>query len=180
LATDEDNDEEDDDVTGEVVVKSSHQEYNARQVDDDDDKPVTEVFMQEHVVELMYKDLKETSITDDITDTEQHVSVRATPGGGQPPQLVEQSSSKEVSVESPVAASPPKVDTSNKFMFKVKATYAYDAKEIDELQFGKDDVIIVVEGSESEKEDLDEGWLIGIHEHTRRRGLFPENFTRRI
>ncbi len=165
-------DDEDEDED-EVVVKKSHQEFNGRQVDDDDDKPVTEVFMQEHVVELMYKNLKETSITDDITDTEQQVSSRA-----------DQSASLEKSketAESPVAvASPPKVDTSNRFMYKVRATYAYDAKEIDELQFNKDEVIIVVEGSESEKEELDEGWLIGIHENSRRRGLFPENFTRKI
>ncbi|CAF0851670.1 unnamed protein product [Brachionus calyciflorus] len=67
-----------------------------------------------------------------------------------------------------------------KYLYKVKATYAYDGKEIDELAFNKDDVIIVVDGTESEKEDLDEGWLIGIHELTNKRGLFPENFTKRI
>jgi hypothetical protein len=71
-------------------------------------------------------------------------------------------------------------DTSNKFLFRVRAQYAYDAKEIDELTFMKGDFIIVVEGSESEREDLDEGWLIGIHEATKRRGLFPENFSVRV
>lgn len=69
---------------------------------------------------------------------------------------------------------------SGKFLYKVKATYCYDPKEIDELAFGKDDIITVVDGTESEKEDLDEGWLIGIHELTNKRGLFPENFTKRI
>lgn len=65
-------------------------------------------------------------------------------------------------------------------LYKVKATYAYQAKEIDELSFVKEDVIKVVEGTESECEDLDEGWLIGIHEPSLKRGLFPANFTKRL
>lgn len=69
---------------------------------------------------------------------------------------------------------------SEKFLYKVKATYRYDPKEIDELAFDKEDVIAVVDGTESEKEDLDEGWLIGIHELSNKRGLFPENFTKKI
>lgn len=68
----------------------------------------------------------------------------------------------------------------NRCLYKVKATYAYDAKELDELSFVKEDIIDVVEGSESEKEDLDDGWLIGVHETSLKRGLFPENFTRRL
>lgn len=64
-------------------------------------------------------------------------------------------------------------------LFTVKATYAYDSKEIDELTFVKDDVIQVVDGTLSEKEELDDGWLIGIHLGTQKRGLFPENFTKR-
>jgi hypothetical protein len=65
-------------------------------------------------------------------------------------------------------------------LYTVRATYAYEAKEIDELTFTKDDIIQVVEGTASEKEDLDDGWLIGIHLVTLKRGLFPENFTKRI
>lgn len=65
-------------------------------------------------------------------------------------------------------------------MYRVRATYPYEAKELDELTFTKEDLIMVVEGTESEKEDLDEGWLIGVHEITNKRGLFPENFTKRI
>ena len=64
-------------------------------------------------------------------------------------------------------------------MYRVRATYGYEAKEPDELTFHKDDSICVVDGTESEKEDLDDGWLIGVHEPTGRRGLFPENFTKR-
>ncbi len=71
-------------------------------------------------------------------------------------------------------------NNSSSYLYKVKAAYAYSAKELDELTFGKDDSIQVVEGTESEKEDLDDGWLIGIHESTSKRGIFPENFTRRI
>lgn len=68
----------------------------------------------------------------------------------------------------------------DRIVYRVKATYPYEAKELDELTFTKEDVILVVEGTESEKEDLDDGWLIGIHENSSRRGLFPENFTKRI
>lgn len=78
---------------------------------------------------------------------------------------------------------PPKMSNSilkNRCLYKVKATYAYEAKELDELSFIKDDLIDVVDGSESEKEELDDGWLIGVHETTLKRGLFPENFTKRI
>lgn len=67
-----------------------------------------------------------------------------------------------------------------KCLYTVKATYAYEAKEVDELTFVKDDIIEVVEGTPSEKEELDEGWLIGIHKVTSKRGLFPENFTKKI
>jgi amphiphysin len=68
----------------------------------------------------------------------------------------------------------------NKCLYRVKATYPYEAKEVDELEFSKDDLIDVVECTESEKEDMDEGWLIGIHLTSKKRGLFPENFTKRV
>lgn len=68
----------------------------------------------------------------------------------------------------------------NPVLYRVKATYAYDGKELDELTFGKDDIIEVVDGTESEKEELDDGWRIGVHLFTNKRGLFPENFTKRI
>ena len=70
--------------------------------------------------------------------------------------------------------------TTKQFVYKVKATYAYEAKELDELTFVKDDLIDVVECTESEAEDLDDGWLIGVHETSLKRGLFPANFTKRI
>lgn len=68
----------------------------------------------------------------------------------------------------------------DRVMYRVRATFPYEAKELDELTFTREDLIMVVDGTESEKEDLDEGWLIGIHEVTNKRGLFPENFTKRI
>lgn len=71
-------------------------------------------------------------------------------------------------------------NSSFNYLYKVKAAYGYTAKELDELTFAKDDSIQVLEGTESEKEDLDDGWLIGLHENTNKRGIFPENFTKRI
>jgi amphiphysin len=70
--------------------------------------------------------------------------------------------------------------TKSKVLYRVKATYPYDAKEVDELTFLKEDLIEVIEGTESEKEDLDDGWLIGIHINTQKRGLFPQNFTKKL
>ena len=73
-----------------------------------------------------------------------------------------------------------KIQITGKVLYRVRATYPYQSKEIDELSFNKDDLIDVIEGTESEKEDLDEGWQIGIHCQTNNRGLFPENFTKKI
>lgn len=66
------------------------------------------------------------------------------------------------------------------FIYRVRAAYPYESKESDELTFLKDDLIEVVEGTESENEDLDEGWLIGVHEVSLKRGLFPANFTKKL
>ncbi len=71
-------------------------------------------------------------------------------------------------------------DQKQKFIFKVKATYPYEGKEVDELTFSKDDIILVIDGTQSENEDLDDGWLIGVHEKSNRRGFFPQNFTKNI
>jgi hypothetical protein len=74
------------------------------------------------------------------------------------------------------------VENSNimRVLFRVRAIYSYDSKEVDELAFNKDDLIDVIEGTEIEKEDLDDGWLIGIHCQSYARGLFPENFTKHV
>lgn len=85
-------------------------------------------------------------------------------------------------IENIVTVTDLKIDDvmTSRTVYKVRATYAYEAKELDELTFLKEDVIEVVEGTESENEDLDEGWLIGVHEATLKRGLFPANFTKRV
>ena len=151
----------------------------------DDEKVITEEFIQEHTVESFYKDLKETSIEigDDIEPQQNQNRLEMRPStsvcsGVEASVLSKPSLNGNVNNDAEVVCNKP--DMSNRFLFKVRATYAYEAKELDELHFAKDDLIVVVEGSESEKEDLDEGWLIGIHENTRRRGLFPENFTKRV
>ena len=88
---------------------------------------------------------------------------------------------KPVADSEQTSVNPNLVNSSHlKCLYTVKATYAYEAKEVDELTFVKDDIIEVVEGTASEKEELDDGWLIGIHLVTSKRGLFPENFTKKI
>ncbi len=84
------------------------------------------------------------------------------------------------SISSVVSNSKPENEDQIKLLYRVKAMYAYQAKELDELTFAKDDILSVVEGTESENEDLDEGWCIGIHDISLKRGLFPANFTKKI
>lgn len=90
--------------------------------------------------------------------------------------LVENNLPADEPDESPETNRPTRI----KVLYRVRATYPYEAKEVDELTFHKEDIIEVIEGTESEKEDLDDGWLIGIHVPTQKRGLFPQNFTKQL
>ena len=58
------------------------------------------------------------------------------------------------------------------------ATHAYVAEDDDELSFDAGEIITVVEFDDPE--DQDDGWLMGISTKTGRKGVFPENFTRRV
>jgi len=63
-------------------------------------------------------------------------------------------------------------------LYKVKASYKYQAEDVDELAFEVGEVINVVEYEDPE--DQEEGWLMGLKETTGQRGMFPANFTRPI
>jgi len=63
-------------------------------------------------------------------------------------------------------------------LYKVKATYKYQAEDMDELQFEVGEIIDVVEYEDPEEQE--EGWLMGVKESTGQKGLFPANFTKPI
>ena len=54
-----------------------------------------------------------------------------------------------------------------------KAIYDYDAKEDDEISFRDGDKFINCE-------QIDVGWMIGIHEKTGKHGMFPANYAEPI
>jgi len=63
-------------------------------------------------------------------------------------------------------------------LYKVKATYKYQAEDMDELQFEVGEIIDVIEYEDPEEQE--EGWLMGVKESTGQKGLFPANFTKPI
>ncbi|XP_028395923.1 amphiphysin-like [Dendronephthya gigantea] len=66
----------------------------------------------------------------------------------------------------------------SRVLYKVEATHPYTGEDDDELTFEKGDVIQVIPYTEND--DPDEGWLLGVLESTRVKGVFPENFTKRV
>ncbi|TSK92892.1 Myc box-dependent-interacting protein 1 [Bagarius yarrelli] len=71
------------------------------------------------------------------------------------------------------------------YLFKVQAMHDYAATDSDELEMKSGDVVLVV--TYDNPEEQDEGWLMGVKEadwvqmkdHSKK-GVFPENFTRRM
>nr|CAH0107158.1 unnamed protein product [Daphnia galeata] len=63
-------------------------------------------------------------------------------------------------------------------LYRVRATYKYQAEDEDELSLEVGDTVQVIEYEDPEEQE--EGWLMGIKEATGRQGLFPANFTRPI
>ncbi|XP_063703155.1 myc box-dependent-interacting protein 1 isoform X2 [Culicoides brevitarsis] len=63
-------------------------------------------------------------------------------------------------------------------LYKVKATYKYNKEDTDELSFDVGDEIFVIEYDDPEEQE--EGWLMGIKESTKEKGMFPANFTKPI
>jgi len=63
-------------------------------------------------------------------------------------------------------------------LYRVKATYKYQAEDMDELQFEVGEIIDVVEYEDPEEQE--EGWLMGCKDSTGQKGLFPANFTKPV
>ncbi|ELU01752.1 hypothetical protein CAPTEDRAFT_222018 [Capitella teleta] len=73
----------------------------------------------------------------------------------------------------PVAAATPST-----VIFQVLATHPYNGEDVDELTFETGDLIDVIPFEDPE--DQDDGWLMGIKCGTKDKGVFPENFTKRL
>ncbi|XP_057643191.1 amphiphysin isoform X2 [Chionomys nivalis] len=88
--------------------------------------------------------------------------------------------------DSSVSAEDAAQDTPPGFLYKVETLHDFEAANSDELNLQRGDVVLVVP-SDSEA-DQDAGWLVGVKESdwlqyrdlATYKGLFPENFTRRL
>ncbi|XP_025305128.1 amphiphysin isoform X3 [Canis lupus familiaris] len=87
---------------------------------------------------------------------------------------------------SALAASEESLEVPPGFLYKVETLHDFEAANSDELTLQRGDVVLVVP-SDSEA-DQDAGWLVGVKESdwlqyrdlATYKGLFPENFTRRL
>jgi len=87
----------------------------------------------------------------------------------------------EILVEASAPKVPDSATTDNLppgVLYKVKATYKYQAEDMDELQFEVGEIIDVIEYEDPEEQE--EGWLMGVKDSTGQKGLFPANFTKPI
>ena len=63
-------------------------------------------------------------------------------------------------------------------LYRVRASYKYQAEDVDELQFEVGEIINVIPYEDPEEQE--EGWLMGTKESTGQKGMFPANFTRPV
>ncbi|XP_013391361.1 amphiphysin isoform X1 [Lingula anatina] len=63
-------------------------------------------------------------------------------------------------------------------LYRVQATHIYTGEDVDELTFETGEIIDVVPFDDPE--DQDEGWLMGIKQSDKTKGVFPANFTKPI
>nr|XP_044626540.1 amphiphysin isoform X2 [Equus asinus] len=104
------------------------------------------------------------------------------------PELASEQEAGEDSQPAPAALSASEVsqEVPPGFLYKVETLHDFEAANSDELTLQRGDVVLVVP-SDSEA-DQDAGWLVGVKESdwlqyrdlATYKGLFPENFTRRL
>ncbi|XP_059151220.1 myc box-dependent-interacting protein 1-like [Physella acuta] len=63
-------------------------------------------------------------------------------------------------------------------LYTVQATHKYTGEDVDELNFEAGEIIYVIEFENPDEQD--DGWQMGIKQSDGSKGVFPENFTRRI
>ena len=85
-------------------------------------------------------------------------------------QLQQQQQQQQQMMQSAKNYATPIVDDLNDIKTSVfKAIYDYDAKEDDEISFRDGDKF-------TNCEQIDVGWMIGVHEKTGKHGMFPANY----
>lgn len=106
-------------------------------------------------------------------------------------EMADLATEQKITEDSPPAPSAPSASEASQdvppgFLYKVEALHDFEAANADELTLQRGDVVLVVP-SDSEA-DQDAGWLVGVKESdwlqyrdlATYKGLFPENFTRRL
>ncbi|XP_067687416.1 myc box-dependent-interacting protein 1-like [Haliotis asinina] len=63
-------------------------------------------------------------------------------------------------------------------LYVVQSTHPYQSEDQDELSFESGEMIYVIQYENPDEQD--DGWLMGIKQCDRTKGVFPENFTRRL
>ncbi|XP_062519692.1 myc box-dependent-interacting protein 1-like [Corticium candelabrum] len=78
------------------------------------------------------------------------------------------------------AESPGKSDDviDSSVVYRVITTHEYQAQDEDELEFEKGELIDVMPFDDLDEQD--EGWLVGVKVSDGMKGVFPENFTKRV
>ncbi|XP_037062352.1 amphiphysin [Peromyscus leucopus] len=120
----------------------------------------------------------ETREATEAGDTPQEQAAEATP--------LDSQAAPSGAVDSSVSAEDAAQEVPPGFLYKVETLHDFEAANSDELNLQRGDVVLVVP-SDSEA-DQDAGWLVGVKESdwlqyrdlATYKGLFPENFTRRL
>ena len=63
-------------------------------------------------------------------------------------------------------------------LYTVSATHKYTGEDEDELSFEADEIIYVITFENPDEQD--DGWQMGIKASDGVKGVFPENFTKRL
>ncbi|ESO90046.1 hypothetical protein LOTGIDRAFT_123818, partial [Lottia gigantea] len=94
-------------------------------------------------------------------------------------EVTEEESKKE---EKPVYKSPasnqPVKEAPPNLLYQVQATHPYNGEDVDELSFDTGEFIWVIPYENEEEQD--DGWVMGIKQSDGVKGVFPENFTRKL
>ncbi|XP_041371615.1 amphiphysin-like [Gigantopelta aegis] len=64
------------------------------------------------------------------------------------------------------------------FLYEVQATHMYQGEDEDELTFEAEEIIYVIPHENPDEQD--DGWVMGIKKSNGQKGVFPENFTKRV
>ncbi|WAR04877.1 BIN1-like protein [Mya arenaria] len=80
--------------------------------------------------------------------------------------------------EVPPPAKPVDNDLPDRYLYTVVATHAYKGEDDDELTFDSQEIVYVIDYDDPDEQDP--GWLMGVRKVDGQKGVFPENFTKKV